>query len=442
MTLSSPTLRRTSSGPGRLAGSGPAIAVAVVIMGTALSLFRLPATAQDTVWAEDGGIFLNGALQHRSVLQIFAPYQGYLHVVPRMAAWFIVSVLPPSTYALALTALSCLAVGVVAALVWHCSRALSTSPLIRLAWAAIPVLVAAGPQETLGNFANLHWYLLWLVPWLLVKRPESVRENVVLTAAVLLASLTEIQVALFIPLFLYRFKDRAFWPPRLALLVGAACQVGTTLSFPRSSSPGSSVNWWSIIEGWFLNSSSAIVYGTSQEIILTVTRFGWIPVALAAMPFLAALIVALVKGNGLQRLMACVFVVASVGVWSAAQAMNFQPYFDYARFTAAQWQNFFLSRYTVAPSMFLLDLVPLVAVVLTRTSAVAVSAILGAFAIVLAVYFFPPTVGRDHGPTWSAGVQTARAACRSTPSAPTEPVRIAPTGWAFDKVLLPCSMLD
>ena len=441
MTISSTTRRQVPPPSGRLSGDGLAVAVAVMMAGTALSLFRLPATAQDTLWAEDGGIFLNGALRDRSLSQIFAPYQGYLHVIPRFAAWIAVTFLPPGSYALAFTALSCLAIGVVSALVWHCSSALSSNPIIRLAWAAIPVLVASGPQETLGNFANLHWYLLCLVPWLLIKRSETVRENVMLTAAALVSSLTEIQTSLFIPLFLFRFKDRAFWPPRLALLLGVACQIGTTLAFPRSASTGPSVNWWSVIEGWFLNSSSAIVYGTSQQIILAVTRFGWVPIALAAVPFLAALVVTLVRGSRMQKLMTCVFLLASLAVWSAAQAMNFQSYFDYARFNAAQWQGFFLSRYTVAPSMFLLDLVPLVAVVITRLSGVAVAAVLGAFAVVLAIYFFPPTVGREHGPIWSAGIQTARSECRNTPAASTEGVPIAPTGWTYDKVLLPCSML-
>lgn len=441
MTASATARRRAPLRRQNFARSSLPALVAVVILGTALSLFRLPATAQDTVWAEDGGIFLNGALQHHGITQIFAPYEGYLHVVPRTAASFIVTFVPPGSYALALTVLSCLAIGVVAALVWHCSSALAASPAIRLAWAAIPVLVAAGPQETLGDFANLHWYLLWLVPWILIKRPESILENVALTAVALAASLTEIQTALFIPLFLYRFKDRALWPPRLALLVGVACQVGTTLAFPRSAPTGPAVNWWSVLEGWFLNSSSAIVYGTSQQIILTVTRFGWVPVALAAVPFLAAFVVTLARGSRMQKLMACVFVLASTGVWAAAQDMNFQTYFDYARFNAAQWQSFFLSRYTVAPSMFLLALVPLVAVIAAKTSRAAVAAILSALAVVVSVYFFPATVGRDHGPVWSAGIQTARSECRDTPGASTEGVPIAPTGWFADKVMLPCRML-
>ncbi|WP_138442508.1 hypothetical protein [Sinomonas susongensis] len=441
MTATSTAPRRASLRRGYFPRPSLAALVAVTVAGTALSLFRLPATAQDTVWAEDGGIFLNGALQHRGISQIFAPYEGYLHVIPRTAAWFIVTFLPPDSYALALTTLSCLAVGVVAALVWHCSSALAKNPAVRLAWAAIPVLVAVGPQETLGNFANLHWYLLWLVPWILIKRPGSVLENVVLTAVALGASLTEIQTALFIPLFLYRFKDRAFWPPRLAILLGVVCQVVTTLHFPRTAPTGPPVNWWSVAEGWFLNSSSAIVYGTSQQIILSVTRFGWIPVALAALPFLGAFVAVLVKGSAAQRLMACVFVLASIGVWAAAQDMNFQSYFDYARFNAAQWQSFFLSRYSVVPSMFLLALVPLVAVAAVPTGRAGVAAILAALAVVLGVYFFPAAVGRDHGPTWSTGIQTARSECRSTPSASTEAVPIAPTGWFADKVLVPCSML-
>lgn len=54
--------------------------------------------------------------------------------------------------------------GRVALMTYHCSQAVTSNRWIRLAWAAVPIFVSVGAIETLDNFANLHWYLLWLTP--------------------------------------------------------------------------------------------------------------------------------------------------------------------------------------------------------------------------------------------------------------------------------------
>src|SRR4051794_24753422 len=52
------------------------LVLAVVAM--VLSWLRMGSTARDTVWAEDGGVFLAGSAQPGwSPLEWFAPYQGY-----------------------------------------------------------------------------------------------------------------------------------------------------------------------------------------------------------------------------------------------------------------------------------------------------------------------------------------------------------------------------
>lgn len=207
----------------------------IVVVSALLSLARLPAPAIGTLWAEDGGVFINDVLKNAGLRNIFAPYQGYLHVVPRGIAWLVVKVIPLDGWAIAVTVAACLMVGVVAALVFHCSSALSGSVWVRLGFAAVPVFVAAAPEEALGTLANLHWYFLYLAPWLLLKRPRTWAEGILLSVAALFVGLTEIQTAMFVPLFLYRLRDMRFWGPRLALLAGVGAQVFTTLMFPRQN---------------------------------------------------------------------------------------------------------------------------------------------------------------------------------------------------------------
>ena len=60
---------------------------------TLSSLLRVRGTgAVDTVWAEDGSRFLQQSLKAGSLRLLITPYNGYLHLVPRLAVdiarWF------------------------------------------------------------------------------------------------------------------------------------------------------------------------------------------------------------------------------------------------------------------------------------------------------------------------------------------------------------------
>ncbi|MFH5878545.1 hypothetical protein [Arthrobacter sp. NA-172] len=410
----------------------------IVFISTLVSLARLPGPAIGTLWAEDGGIFVNDVLKNAGLRNIFSPYQGYLHVVPRGVAWLVVKVIPVEGWAIAVSVAACLIVGAVAALVFHCSSALSQNVWVRLGFAAVPVLVAVSPEEALGNLANLHWYFLYLAPWLLLKRPRTWAEGTVLTVAALLVGLTEIQTAMFVPLFLYRLRDKRMWGPRLALLVGVGAQAFTTLSFPRENPAAPPVNWLSVVYGWFIDGPSAVVFGTAGQISRVVVRFGWVPVALAAALFLAAFVLILVRGGIRERVAACALLGGSVITACAAVALNFRDFLDYAHFDAAGWAGLHLGRYAMAPSMLLLALIPLLGEVLGRTARAASISVL---AVLLLVYFFPMSVGREFGPIWADHLEQARTACQAQDAGPVAMVPIAPVDWPIKGVNVPCHIL-
>jgi hypothetical protein len=413
------------------------ITVGAVLAGTLVAFSRISPIARGTIWAEDGAVFLQDALNRRGILDVFAPYQGYLHVVPRTAAKFVVRFFSIDDFALAVSFLSCLLITLIALMVFHCSRALTENIYIRLAWASITILVAPGALETQGNLANIHWYLMWLVPWLLIKPAQTRPEGVLMFVVGALASLTEILTLMFVPLFLYRLKDKSLLPARLGLLVGIACQIVTTLSYPRSA-PHEPANLVSIAEGWFLNSSSAVVFGTSSQIFMNILNFGMLPMILAALPFVIVFAYLLMRGTAQVRVMAVSFVAASVGAWSAATIFNFSDAFDYSNFDGTQWRAFLLGRYSTLPSMFLLALLPLLAVACEKLSKPAASSVLASLMVLQCLYFFPSDAFRQNGPLWAEGVETARHACVDDPTRTELAVGTAPGAW---KVQVSCNDL-
>src|SRR5262245_43854063 len=60
---------------------------AAVVVGTLLSLGRTPGYgALNTLWLEDGTVFLQDAAGKSSIAAITTPYSGYFHLLPRLMA--------------------------------------------------------------------------------------------------------------------------------------------------------------------------------------------------------------------------------------------------------------------------------------------------------------------------------------------------------------------
>lgn len=102
------------------------------------------------------------------------------------------TVAPVDAYATAISLLSCVVVAAAAVTVYFLSRTIVEPAPLRAMLAVIPILLPVGPQEVLGNAANLHWYLLWLAPWLLLHKPATVPGRAFLFSAALLAATSEI----------------------------------------------------------------------------------------------------------------------------------------------------------------------------------------------------------------------------------------------------------
>lgn len=398
-----------------------------LVLLTLVSFWRIPPSALDVVWAEDGSVFLADAMAPGEPFAPMSPYAGYLHFVPRVAAEVVVRFFALEDYAIALTVLACAAVAGVSLMTFHCAQAVTSNQWIRMAWAAIPVFVNVGAIETLGNFANIHWYFLWLTPWLLIKPAKSKVDGALLFAIALLVALTEIISVVFAPLFLFGLRDKRYWAARAGLGLGLAGQAYATLTHPRTGDLSYQLDPWSALYGWVLNTAGPIVYGTPASVAQLIENFGAAPMILAALLVLAVPAAVLMLGSRRDKWLAGLFVSSSVVVWVACVVSNPAKYLDYASFSASDWPEFFVfGRYSVVPTMFVLAAVPLLASALARFGRAAPVVVLASFALLLASMYFPPSTSRSIGPVWSEQVRAGRDLCTSTPEATVHDLRSSP----------------
>lgn len=336
------------------------IGAAAVVGAAALSLFRQAgAGALDTVYAEDGTVFLAGAYSRSTLDALATPYAGYLHVVPRMLAE-IVSILPVPAAATGLAVSAALVTGLLALLVYHASGTSLTSPWARVLAAAVVVLVPVGQEEIPNSIANLHWPMLYALFWVLLWEPSRRWGK---AAIVLLIVLSDILTVVFLPLALWRWWKKRDHLTLAAFGVGLAAQASAVL-FGQSEraftpEPVMWAPWWAIRavptgflgERWFgsggVDTRWLLLAAVAWVLIAGFVLFAWrgwkgvavlavlhcvavyaLPVALSgqatsryaaapAMLLIAALAVLLFEGKPKPTVAGIAFVVLCAAVWGA-----------------------------------------------------------------------------------------------------------------------------
>ncbi len=128
----------------------------------------------DSLWAEDGFVWLTGAL-HRGFLDtLVTPYDGYLQTTSRLVAK-PVSELPVSWFAPSMALVGALIVAGCVAIVWRCSEAYIASRWLRVAMCVLMVVTPVAGVELFNNVTNSIWFMQFSAFWLLLWRPGSVR---------------------------------------------------------------------------------------------------------------------------------------------------------------------------------------------------------------------------------------------------------------------------
>lgn len=414
------------------------VALLVAVASTAWLWHRLGFPARGTAWAEDSGRFLQDRIALGPLRVLWHPYDGYLHAVPRTLVDLAVAIRPVHDYATTVNALSCTVVGLVCGAVFLLARPVVRSWPLRVLLAAVPAISPIGIVEIAGNTANLHWYLLFLAPWLFLSRPRSWWVSGVLAAAALAVTTTEIQTAVFLPVFLVGRRDRRVLPVLGAAVLGLAAQVVTTLTHPRP--PATSITSASDIALGYL--TQAFVGGWTprvQRVGLAVMDHGWWILLVPAVLVTAALVAAVVLGGSLRRWTVVALAGGSVVVWSAAFLVNHVEDSDWSAFTRQQYAGTGPYRYAAAAAMLLVAAVVVAAdALLARGSWWQVVTWFLVTSIVAAGVLGVHTVERrEGGPVWATQVEQAVQVCRADPTGAV-PISAAPAlpKWRAD---VPCS---
>lgn len=423
---------------------------------TLAAWLRLPGLTRETLWAEDGGVFLRQALGSPFLTGVLDPYDGYLHLLPRLLAHVSLRTGPLEAYAERITWLSCACVGLVGIAVYFLSRPYVPSIRSRVLLAAIPALLPIGPLEVLGNSANLHWFMLWLTPWMLIYPTRRLLPNILLAIFAFVAATTEIQTVIFAPLIWFAVRTRRQWGGSVGLLLGLAMQFITFVSFPRSVSKDA-VPWdlGSVIIGWLLQGGVSNVESSASSVGVAWTYFGGallvVPIALLLTP----VITAAVKGRA-TLLAVVAFVGVSGALWFAAQVFNNRAFMNYSSFTNQEWLKFDFLRYAVGPAMFALGALALAMggfywgqdapgpldEARDNHRSLRWETVCATLIVTILVFgYFPPTSSRADGPSWQAQVSAGRTACAADPLLAEVPAFVAPRGWEFERVAISCNRL-
>ena len=411
-----------------------------------LTWHRLGTVTRGTAWAEDAGRFLAERLALGPIRTLWHPYDGYQHLVPRVLTDIAVALQPIDRYAVTVAGLSCLVVGFVAACVFVLAREVVRPWPLRVLLAAVPAFVPLGPIEIAGNMANLHWFLLFLAPWVFAARIRSWWAAAWWSLVALAVTGTEIQAAVFLPLFLLGVRNRRTIPVAVAALLGMTAQLGSTVLFPRDADANPVGTPRDTLLGYLLQPFGGTITTRIADLTEGVVAHGWV---VLAVPALAVLIVVVLAGIG-ASFRAWIMLVAlgggSVAVWVAAVTFNPDPRTHFGTLSPAELLSMGSAplRYAAASSMFLLAAVVVAAGLLVVRRRLAWQ-VVGWAAVVAVVTVAVLNVDvastrRSDGPVWSEQVDgPAAAACTSDPSG-TAVVTAAPvpTAWA---VRIPCALI-
>lgn len=204
----------------------PLAACCLLVGGTVAVLLRQGgAGALDTVYAEDGTIFLGQAVRTTARDALTRPYVGYFHGLPRLIAE-VAAALPLHLAAEVFAVTSATVVAVLALVVFRATAGHIRSVGLRVLVAASLVLLPTAQEEVYNNIANLHWFLIFAAAWVVLWDPPSRWEQSIGCLVVLFSGLSDPLTVLLGPIVVLRVVTQRDWRRQL---IPAAFAAGMSL---------------------------------------------------------------------------------------------------------------------------------------------------------------------------------------------------------------------
>ena len=389
------------------------VAVALLVIGAVISVLRIPASLLNGLYAEDGEVFIWDWLWRPRWSLFFAPYAGYLHVLPRILSGLTV-LLPVAWWGVATTVLACLTIGGVSAGVWLAARALELGRVVAAAVALVPVLAPMAAVEALGNLCNLHWYCLYLLTWVCCAG-RRLTHPFVWAVVVLLSCLTEIQALILLPFVAITWwRRRVAWPIVAAWLIGTASQLLCYVTALRPRAPGHP-SILGTVAGYLGN----VVLGGFGERATLSRTLSLVRLGFAGLLFVAFVALAItVLWRSSQRWLGLFLLALSGALWVVAMWSNNSLDFD---------RMLVLFRWGTTASMVFTAGVAIVLSEVRWRSWIRISVAVVLVLLILRGFYADNSVRQGRAPDWPVALEASSGTCTTTSR--TTDVTIWPDGW-------------
>lgn len=233
----------------------------LLVCACILLIRDLPLLLHPAFWAEDGAIFYAAAFNHASWTLPATPYQGYLHIIPRLAS--LAATLLPVEWAPSFFSVTA-AIFMILPLFYILSS--RSDPFLpgtrRKASAAVAYAIAPYGAEAFGNLTNVQWFSAILILLIVQCNPAPTRrllllDYTLLTLAALTGPLAPLALAACLWPSLVKRRDVRM---KLAVLLAAACVQASLIALsPR-------------MHGHF---SAAVVSSMLSTHVVAVSFLGW-----------------------------------------------------------------------------------------------------------------------------------------------------------------------
>lgn len=413
------------------------LALVVLVVGSLASLARTPRASWDTLWAEDGTIFIAGAYAGDSPLRTYA---GYLHVVPRIVASLVTAFVPVGTLATTVTIVAAVLTGGVAAAVFVFASQRMRSRVLPLLVAAQVVVLPSAGAEVLNSIANTQWYLIALAFWATVVAPKSTGGRVLQWSALALAVLSDpfaafvaapLIVARVIAIGVRSTDAVVAWVFLAASLVQGAFTFHGIVLQPSRTPSTSSPSLWEVVEALagrvvvdslIGNSATVALYAVGGVVVTIVGLLVLIGIMVLGSRLASGTIAVALAGTLLSIIY---FVVIIVFQWDPVLATTPGAVLP-------------TGRYTVPAILLLVASYAFIAEgIRSRTVRIIATILVGATVIIPGAIDYRIVDIRAGAPDWGQVVDEGAEACRRDQGLPFVEIPSAPVGWPG--VPVPCA---